>query len=69
MNEPLERISDNCRQKQAETDTDQAASADAPPVSSRRAMLSGSAKKLAYAAPLALLFRPKQAMAASQSNS
>jgi hypothetical protein len=36
--------------------------------SSRRALLVRSAKKIAYTAPVVLLFRPRQAVAASGSN-
>ncbi len=43
-----------------------------PPIlarrSSRRALLARSAKKIAYTAPVVLLFRPRQAVAASGSN-
>ncbi|MFH1419427.1 MAG: hypothetical protein ABII12_14220 [Planctomycetota bacterium] len=37
--------------------------------SSRRAFLGKTARKLAYAAPVALLFKPRQAVAASQGGS
>ncbi len=37
--------------------------------SSRRAFLGKTARKLAYAAPVMLLFKPKQAVAASQGGS
>lgn len=36
---------------------------------SRRAFLTKTARKLAYVAPVALLFKPKQAVAASQGGS
>ncbi|MFQ5410780.1 MAG: hypothetical protein ACE5EC_00725 [Phycisphaerae bacterium] len=50
-------------------DTDGPPKADAEARSSRRAFLGKTARKLAYAAPVVLLFKPKQAVAASQGGS
>jgi len=45
------------------------ADTDAEARSSRRAFLGKTARKLAYVAPVVLLFKPKQAVAASQGGS
>jgi len=57
------------RQSEATAEEKAQAAEAVPTAPSRRGFLCSSARRLAYVAPMVLLFRPNQACAASQSQS